>query len=276
MEMADQTNKVMRRVDPDSTGPVVNHIRPVSSAPARGDASEASTTSTTRCLLKPRLTGPRRRRSGPHRLPSGHWVSVRPLRTDDGPALAAAVERLSARSRYRRFHTALPRLTHQMITYLTEIDHHDHEALVALAPGPSNTIVGVARFIRDPAQPDTAEVAVGVADSWQRRGLAMLLLHRLARRAREEGIDSLTGCILTENYPTISLLARLGPRRLNYEGPTVTARMDLAVWAVDDPDPVTYSPTPESIGAARCTPPGSTPATSTNTYSARSSMSRPR
>ena len=240
MGMAEQTNEMTRRVDADSTGPAVNHIRPVSSAPARGgDAGDASATSAARCAV-PRLRGPRRWDSGPHRLRSGHWVWVRPLHTDDGPALAAAVERLSVRSRYRRFHTARPRLTQQTITYLTDIDHHHHEALVALAPAPSKVIVGVARFVRDPAQPDTAEVAVVVADSWQRRGLATLLLHRLARRAREERIVSVTGYILSENYPTLSLLTRLGPRHLDYEGTTVTARMDLAVGAVDDPDRVSY------------------------------------
>ena len=236
MKLAEQTHEVLRLVDFDPTGPAVDHIGPVSSAPDRGDAG-APARSTARCVLAPRLTGSRRRDSRTHRLSSGHWVRVRPLRADDGPALAAAFERLSARSRYRRFHTALPRLTQKMITYLTEIDHHNHEALVAFAPGPGKIVVGVARFIRDPARPDNAEVAVVVADSWQQRGLGMLLLHRLAQRAREERIDSLTGYILTENYPTISLLRALGPRQMEYEGSTATARMNLAVWAVDDPDP---------------------------------------
>ena len=124
------------------------------------------------------------------RLHSGDWVSIRPLCPQDAPALATAVERLSALSRYRRFHSALPRLTDEMITYFTEIDHHDHEALVAVLPGTGGIIVGVARFIRDPAHPDTAEVAVVVADSWQRRGLGTVLLRRLARRANEVGIRS--------------------------------------------------------------------------------------
>ena len=129
-----------------------------------------------------------------------------------------------------------------MITYLTVIDHHNHEALVALAPGPGKIIVGVARFIRDPAQPDTAEVAVTVADSWQRRGLATLLLHQLAGRAREEGITNLTAYILTENYPTIALLRRYGPPKMDYDGPTVTAQMDLPVWAIGDTARVAYRP----------------------------------
>ncbi|MDQ5840333.1 MAG: GNAT family N-acetyltransferase, partial [Chloroflexota bacterium] len=170
------------------------------------------------------------------RLPSGDWVSVRQLRPGDAPALATAVERLSALSRYRRFHSALPRLTERMISYLTDIDHHDHEALVAVPPGAGGIIVGVARFIRDPAHPDTAEVAVVVADSWQRRGLGTLLLRRLARRASEVGISSVTGDILAENRPTIELARRLGARSMDNHGSTVTTRMDIADCAVDDSD----------------------------------------
>ena len=169
-------------------------------------------------------------------LRSGDWVSVRQLRPKDAPALAAAVERLSALSRYRRFHSAAPRLTDQMIKYLTDVDHHDHEALVAVQPGTGGIIIGVARFIRDPAHPDTAEVAVVVTDSWQRRGVGTLLLRRLARRASDEGIRFVTGNILAENHPTIKLAQRLGARSMANHGSTVTTRMDITDWAVDDSD----------------------------------------
>jgi RimJ/RimL family protein N-acetyltransferase len=117
------------------------------------------------------------------RLRSGHTVLIRPMRSDDAPALAAAVEQLSEQSRYRRFHTHMPRLNAQTLTYLTDIDHHDHEALVAVAPG-SGDIVGVARFIRDTATPDTAELAIVVADAWHRRGLGTLPGLRQSRDER--------------------------------------------------------------------------------------------
>ena len=170
------------------------------------------------------------------RLRSGHWVSIRPIRPQDAPALAAAVERLSALSRYRRFHSALPRLTEQMITYLTDIDHHNHEALVAVPPGTGGMIIGVARFIRDPAHPDTAEVAIVIDDHWQRRGLGTLLLRRLARRAIEVGIRSVTGDILAENHPTLELARSMGARSLANHGSTVTTNVDIADWADEDSD----------------------------------------
>jgi RimJ/RimL family protein N-acetyltransferase len=127
-------------------------------------------------------------------------VSVRPIRSDDAPGLAAAVEQLSEPSRYRRFHSAMPRLSEQMVGYLTDVDHHDHEALIATAPG-STKIVGVARFIRDTDNPDTAELAILVVDVWQRRGLGTLLLSELTRRAAHVGISHFTAEILSENTP---------------------------------------------------------------------------
>ena len=86
---------------------------------------------------------------------------------------------------------------------VTDVDHRDHEALVALAPG-SGQLVGVARFIRNPREPDQAEVAVTVIDSWQRRGLGAALLRELAQRAAEEGIRHFTAEILAENRPMLT------------------------------------------------------------------------
>ncbi len=99
----------------------------------------------------------------PHRitLRSGHRGLVRALRPEDAPGLAEAFEQLSETSRYRRFFTAKPHLSEQCLAFLTAVDHHDHEALVAVAPG-SGQLAGVARFIRSPRAPDFAELAVTV------------------------------------------------------------------------------------------------------------------
>ena len=155
---------------------------------------------------------------------------LRALRPDDGPGLAEAYEQLSETSRYRRFFTAKPHLSEQSLAFLTDVDHRDHEALVAVAPG-SGQLVGVARFIRNPREPDQAEVAVTVIDSWQRRGLGTALLRELAQRAAEEGITHFTAEILAENQPMLTLAHRLGPAETTGHGSTVSARMDLTAAA---------------------------------------------
>ena len=164
----------------------------------------------------------------PHRisLRSRHRVLLRALRPDDGPGLAEAFEQLSETSRYRRFFTATPYLSERSLAFFTDVDHRDHEALVAAAPG-SGQLVGVARFIRNPREPDQAEVAVTVIDSWQRRGLGAALLRELAQRATEEGIRYFTAEILTENRAMLTLAHRLGAAETTSHGSTVSARIDL-------------------------------------------------
>jgi RimJ/RimL family protein N-acetyltransferase len=159
-------------------------------------------------------------------LRSGQRVLVRALRPDDGPGLAEAFEQLSETSRYRRFFAAKPHLSEQSLAYFTDVDHHDHEALAAVAPG-SGQLVGVARFIRDPREPDQAEVAVTVIDSWQRRGLGTVLLRELAQRATEEGIRHFTAEILADNRPMLTLAHRLGHAVTTRDGITVSARIEL-------------------------------------------------
>ena len=142
-------------------------------------------------------------------LRDGSRVEIRALGADDKEALADGFERLSALSRYRRFLSATDHLTKRQLAYLTEIDHHDHEALVAI-DGSSRDGVGVARYVRSSSEPAEAEFAVAVADDWQRRGLGTLLVGRLAGRAREEGIDTFTALILADNPPVRHILDALG------------------------------------------------------------------
>ena len=151
---------------------------------------------------------------------------VRAVRPEDAPGFAEAFEQLSETSRYRRFFTVKPRLSEQSLAFFTDVDHHDHEALVAVAPG-SGQLVGVARFIRNPEEPDQAEVAVTVIDAWQQRGVGTVLLRELAQRAAEEGIRHFTAEILAENRPMLNLARRLGPAETASRGTTVSARIDL-------------------------------------------------
>ena len=89
------------------------------------------------------------------------------------------------------------------------MDHHDHEALVAVEPT-SRHGLGVARYVRSGEEAEEAEAAVAVADDWQGRGLGTLLLRRLAARAREESITRFTGLVLESNEPMRQLLRTLG------------------------------------------------------------------
>src|SRR5271166_6358197 len=130
-------------------------------------------------------------------------LTVRPIRPQDAEALRAGFERLSEESRYRRFLSPMSHLSEPTLRYLTEVDHRDHEALVAV--GADGTLVGVARSVRSRDDPQVAEAAVTVADDWQGRGMGTALLGILADRARSEGISRFTALMLAENRDMLDL-----------------------------------------------------------------------
>ena len=134
----------------------------------------------------------------------------------------AGFRRLSVRSRYQRFFTAAPNLRTREAVYLTQIDHHNHEALVAIVPA-TGDIVGVARFIRSATDPASAEIALTVADWWQGRGLGSELLRHLVERAREEKITRFTADLLTGNRAMLALIRQLGVVDTTVDGVTMTA-----------------------------------------------------
>jgi len=116
-------------------------------------------------------------------------------------------------------------LSDQQLDYLTQVDHRDHEALVAIEES-SGEGIGVARFVRIDAR--TAEPAIAVIDPWQRRGVGGHLLDALAQRAREEGIRRFIAPVLAENTAAIAALQRLGATDLEPLGPEIELTIDLA------------------------------------------------
>jgi GNAT superfamily N-acetyltransferase len=151
-------------------------------------------------------------------------VTIRPIEPGDAPLLLAGFAELSEESRYRRFFTSMRELDDRQLAYLTHVDHHDHEALVAIQ-GSNGPCAGVARFVR--VANGAAEPAVVVGDRWQRRGLGTALLERLAERARAEGVARFSGVVLAENEEVMGLLERLGGARHGW-GPEVRFEIDLA------------------------------------------------
>lgn len=176
----------------------------------------------------PSTTDPPPTAEGVVALRDGSRVRVRPVRASDADLLRKGFERLSDRSRYQRFLAASPELSDAMVRYLTQVDHHDHEALVALDAA-TDEGVGVARYVRDLERPARAEAAVTVADDWQGRGVGTLLLELLTARAREEGVTSFTALMLATNTEMMDLLESIGPVQvLDRDAGTVEVETPLA------------------------------------------------
>jgi len=147
-----------------------------------------------------------------HRLADGTLVRTRPLRRDDREKLRNGFARLSAESKYRRFFAAPATLSEATLDYLTDTDGWHHVAIGAeLAdPGADTSYgIGIARFVRLPERPDTAEASVAVIDEMQHRGVGRLLLDELLKTAREQGITTFVCHVLPSNEPVKSLVREL-------------------------------------------------------------------
>lgn len=162
-------------------------------------------------------------------LRDGSTILVRPIVPADRQKLLEGLARLSPESRFRRFLRPMGGLTGQELTYLTEVDYHDHFAWVALDPDtPDRRGVGVARYVRLPDDPAVAEAAVVVLDDYQRRGIGTILLRLTAETAYQNGIRTFRSWVAPDNTP---VLTALDNRR-------VSRRAEDGVVVVDIPLPV--------------------------------------
>lgn len=132
-------------------------------------------------------------------------LTIRPLRDGDTATVSALFDRLSDRSRERRFCGAKPRLSELELRNLARVDLNSH-VLVAFVDGDAAP-VGIARLVR---QDTSAEIAFAVADDHQGRGVGSTLSSELAADARAAGISHLIATICGDNPGMVALLRRLG------------------------------------------------------------------
>lgn len=168
-------------------------------------------------------------------LRDGSGVLIRPVHSTDAPLLADGFTRLSATSRWMRFLTAKRELSPAELRYLTDLDHHDHEALGALDQDDGRG-VGIARYVRSADDPYAADIAVTIVDDWQGRGLGTELLARLSDRALDEGIRRFTALVTAENEVVGRLLRKIRASLVSRESSTLEYEIALVPGAEQDGD----------------------------------------
>jgi RimJ/RimL family protein N-acetyltransferase len=166
-------------------------------------------------------------------LRDGSRALVRPIRPEDRWRIAEGLKLLSTRTKYLRFHADIEAFTEEQLTYLTEVDHRDHEAWVAIAADdPDAPGLGVARYVRLESDPTVAEAAVTVVDEFQGRGIGTILLRRLAASAIENGIRTFRNYVLAENEAMLEVFDLIGAARQEIE----PGLLQVDVALPDDPD----------------------------------------
>lgn len=161
-------------------------------------------------------------------LADGTWLVFRLIVPSDKELMIQGFGDLSERSRYERFFSHLKRLSETQLRYLTEVDHQNHSAWVAIAhDGGRRRGVGVGRWVRMPDQPEVAEVAVTVIDEFHRRGIGRTLLFLSAESARARGILFFRALILGENRATLAMFELMGGLRGRWQSGVVEVTVPL-------------------------------------------------
>jgi acetyltransferase len=107
------------------------------------------------------------------------------------------------------------------------IDYDREIALVAEhADEQGAGIAGIVRLIRNHSG-NKAEVALIIADEYQRRGLGTNLLRNIIEVAKREGIATLYGTMLWENSGMKDLFTKAGFHFARPEGGVASASLEL-------------------------------------------------
>ena len=145
-----------------------------------------------------------------HQLTDGTKIKIRPIRPEDASIEQSFVRELSNESKHFRFMQGLNELTQQMLVRFTQLDYNRELALIAVQQHADNeTELGVARYVTNP-DGESCEFALVVADKWHNKGIGSRLMNALFDAARQRGLKTMDGEILSDNRNMISLVKRLG------------------------------------------------------------------
>jgi acetyltransferase len=143
-------------------------------------------------------------------LADGTDITIRPIRPEDAELVQRFVRELSEESKYFRFMSSMHELTETMLVRFTQIDYSREMALIAVTVEQEQEVEqGVARFATNP-DGESCEFALVIADNMHGKGLAQKLMVSLMEAARDQGLTTIEGEVLSNNHSMIKLMARLG------------------------------------------------------------------
>jgi GNAT superfamily N-acetyltransferase len=146
-------------------------------------------------------------------LNDGSHVLIRPIQAEDRERESDFIERLSPAARHFRFLGEMREASPQLLDQLVNVDYHKTMAFVALVH--DNGVlreVGVSRYAAS-GDDKHCECAVTVADDWQHRGLAVVLMRHLIGVARRNGFRQMFSIDAAANEPMRELAHYLGFHR---------------------------------------------------------------
>jgi RimJ/RimL family protein N-acetyltransferase len=166
-------------------------------------------------------------------LADGGTVRVRPIRPDDAAAHRAFFSHQSRESVYFRFFGPRSELSAAEVRRFTTVDYHDRMAFVVFL---DSVMIAVGRYDRIALGPE-AEVAFAVADDHQGRGLATLMLKKLAAYALENSITRFSADTLIDNRRMLDVFHAAGFRRAGHSIEYGVVHLAFDIGPLTDPAP---------------------------------------
>ena len=139
------------------------------------------------------------------RTHDGAVFTIRAIRPDDFALEDAFIRSLSEESRYLRLMYSLREPPVSFVERLVNVDGEETMALAGIDDSCGKPrFIAVSRYGRNP-DTRTADFAIAVTDSWQRRGVATQLMQALADYAKCHGIERFEGEVLVANERMLDL-----------------------------------------------------------------------
>jgi len=151
--------------------------------------------------------------------PRASVTLIRRIRNADQAALAGFYAALSPESRRLRFFSAGSGLGARTARSFCHPDHAHQEGFVVVTEaGEGETEPGAAErrivghLCLEPTSDGALEMAVAIADAYQRHGLGRRLLRAATTWARQHGYEQMRATILVDNVPMLRLLQSMDGR----------------------------------------------------------------
>jgi acetyltransferase len=144
----------------------------------------------------------------------GYLIANRLAAPNDAGMIAELLASLSAQSLFLRYCMPMPRMAPEMVARETaRLMQRSAQQLTAVALTESSgveRVIGVAELARDAGSPAAAEIALVVADAYQREGIGSALCAYLVAAARRQGLAALRALAMAENTAVRRMVARSG------------------------------------------------------------------
>ena len=141
-------------------------------------------------------------------LHDGEKVLFRPLKPEDAAHYPDFLSEVTAEDLRLRFFLPIREVRHELIEKLIHYDPKHAMAFIAIAES-TGRMLGVVRLHDDP-DGDGAEFAILVRSHLKGHGLGWLMMKHMIAYARDKGLKTVHGQVLTENATMLLMCTELG------------------------------------------------------------------